>query len=323
VFGPGDGEAGYLRSWTQATTATGHSDLPLILTDVGQLDVNPVVAAQRANDLADTIVGGAGPYCRRRSRASFADAVVQAPVLIISSGEFSLAKHAHISSRRYRDEAAIVIDIPIPSRHNGLFDRLVSSPGEDALDLGGRLRASSLCAYGTGGYSFLERIVRAVGVDEPKFKARLQRRMQRFYEKACINDGDGYEVQFARPFALAYAAGSLAIDYDIVPWTSDLLRRCIRRCYWRALDRRTGPVEAVRNAADAVLRRLHRSHDIIDVKNHPCPVDPNSPNKQRRCCWRMLMARRCSQFDPNSSESWLVLSSQHRTSRANSSAVAF
>jgi hypothetical protein len=201
--------------------------------------------------------------------------MTEGPMLIISSSKFGLAKHASAyGSHRCRGEEARMIDIPMLSRHNGLFDRLVSPLREDALDLGARLQASSLRAYGTAGHAFLERIVRAVGVDEAKFKAGLQRRMQRFYEKARVNDADGYEAQFAKPFALAYAAGSLAIDYDIVPWTPDLLRRAIRRCYWRALDRRTGPVETVRNAADAVLRRLHRSHEIIDVKNHRCPVDP-------------------------------------------------
>jgi putative DNA primase/helicase len=275
VFGRGQGEGAYMRSWVQSATATGHSDLPVILTDVSRLDVNPVAAGQRANDIADSIVGGARTGCRGCPKRSFADTVGQAPVLIISSGEFSLAKHARADgSRRYRGEDARVIDIPILSRHSGLFDRLVSPPGEDAPDLGERLRASSLRAYGTAGRAFLDRIVQAVGVDEAKFKARLQRRIKRFYEKACIDDGDGYEVQFAKPFALAYAAGSLAIDYDILPWTPDLLRRAIRRCYWRALDRRRGPVETVRNAADAVLRRLHRSHEIIDMKNHPYPVDP-------------------------------------------------
>jgi putative DNA primase/helicase len=275
VFGPSDGEAGHMRSWTQAATTMGHCDLPLILTDVDRLDVNPARAAQRANDIADSIVGGARTGRRRCPKRSFADAVVQAPALIISSGEFGLAKHARAyGSRRHQGDDARVIDIRMLSRHNGLFDRLVSPPGEDALDLGERLQASSLRHHGTAGHAFLERIVRSVGVDGAKFKARLQRRMRRFYEKACVDDGDGYEVQFAKPFALAYAAGSLAIDYDIVPWTPDLLRRAIRRCYWRALDRRTGPVETVRNAADAVLRRLHRSHEIIDVKNHPCPIDP-------------------------------------------------
>jgi hypothetical protein len=47
VFGPGEGEAGNLRSWTQAAATIGHCDLPRILTDVGRLE-----NAVQSNDLS-------------------------------------------------------------------------------------------------------------------------------------------------------------------------------------------------------------------------------------------------------------------------------
>jgi hypothetical protein len=115
--------------------------------------------------------------------------------------------------------------------------------------------------------------VRAVAEDEAKFKARLERRMSQFFEKARVDVGDAYELQFAGWFALAYAAGTLAIDNGLVPWHRDLVKRSIRRCYWRALERRTGPQEAIRAAADVVVRRLQRSDDIADLRGTTRPID--------------------------------------------------
>jgi hypothetical protein len=74
------------------------------------------------------------------------------------------------------------------------------------------LRTSGVASYGTAGREFIHRIVRAIGKDPFKFKARLDRRIHQFCKQAGISVDDAYEFRYARLFALAYAAGTFAID---------------------------------------------------------------------------------------------------------------
>jgi regulator of extracellular matrix RemA (YlzA/DUF370 family) len=117
--------------------------------------------------------------------------------------------------------------------------------------------------------------VRAVGKEEAKFKVRLDRRMNRFLERVGVNVDDPYELHFAKRFAVAYAAGTLASDYDLVPWGRDLIKRRLRRCYWRARDQRSGPQDEIRAAADAIIRRFQGTNDIADLRGTNRPVDLN------------------------------------------------
>jgi putative DNA primase/helicase len=97
--------------------------------------------------------------------------------------------------------------------------------------------------------------------------------MRHFFESAGVSTSDAYEVQFAKRFALAYAAGTLASYDGLVPWDRRLIRRSIRRCYRQALEGRAGPLAAIRAAADAITQRLQRTNDIADLRGTTRPID--------------------------------------------------
>jgi hypothetical protein len=279
VFGRGTGDGGYSRSWQETTAgvmqmADGHCGLPLVLSDLNGLGANSKIAVQKAADIAYSITDGSTLRRLARRDGQGAEAAHRAQVLVVSASPRRLSGSPRIhNTLRSQQAEARIIDIPIPNRSTGIFDRSLSRPDREGRKLAERLRNSSLAHYGTAGRAFIERLVRAVGEDEVKFKVRLDRRMNQFLEKAGVDTGDVYEVQFARRFALAYAAGTLAIEYKLAPWHRDLVKRSIRRCYWRAHERRTGPQEAIRAAADAVICRLQRTDDIADLRGITRPID--------------------------------------------------
>jgi hypothetical protein len=121
-----------------------------------------------------------------------------------------------------------------------------------------------ICVPQKAGYAFLKRLASDVTEDEAKLKARIKGRMNRFYKIADVDMSDGYQVRFAKRFALAYAAGLLAIDYSVVPWKRVLVKRCIRRCYKKASHRIAGPAESIETTAQKVLRaRLKLSNRLL------------------------------------------------------------
>jgi putative DNA primase/helicase len=279
VFGDIAGEGSYCQSWREMKAAAteiaeGHCDLPLILSDLTGLDSALENAAQKAADIVHSIMTGAAAQRRAPRRSGRGtDAVSQARVLVVSASDLSLAGNARIRSGARLANEVWIIDIPVPTRTTGIFDRLPSMPNRRRRELVTSLRKSSTAHCGMAGRAFVQQIAKVVSDDEVNFKADLDKRMRRFFERAGVATDDAYEVQFARRFALAYAAGTLAIDYNVVPWHEDLVKRSIRRCYWRALDRRSGPQEAIRAAADAVIRRLQRSNDIADLTRPTRPLD--------------------------------------------------
>jgi putative DNA primase/helicase len=275
IFG-GPSDVGYVRPWTEAMAvpapmAEGHSDLPLILSDVNGLDADPKIAVQKASNIASSVTSSPVQRHFAHQGGRFAGAAPRTSLLVISAGDRRLIGHARIA--RCADDEARIIDIPAPSRGTGIFDRLVSSSSQEGRDFAARLQASCSAHFGTAGRAFVQTVVSAVAKDEVHFKARLDRRMSEFFEKAGVEESDAYEVQFAKRFALAYAAGILASDQHLVPWPRKLIKRCIRRCYWRARERRAGPQEEIRKAADAILCRLRATNDIADLRGTVRPIE--------------------------------------------------
>jgi hypothetical protein len=73
-----------------------------------------------------------------------------------------------------------------------------------------------------------------------------------------VDTHDAYAVRFAKRFALAYAAGLLAIDYGIVPWKRSLVWRCVRRVYGQAISMRSRADESLEGAVAKVLGHVPR-----------------------------------------------------------------
>jgi putative DNA primase/helicase len=157
VFGRGTGDGGYSRSWQETTAgmmqmADGHCDLPLGLSDLNGLGANSKIAAGKAADIAYSITDGSTLRRLARRDGQGAEAAHRAQVLVVSASTRRLSGSPRIhNTLRSQQAEARIIDIPIPNRSSGIFDRSLSRPDREGRKLAERLRNSSLAHYGTAG----------------------------------------------------------------------------------------------------------------------------------------------------------------------------
>jgi putative DNA primase/helicase len=101
-------------------------------------------------------------------------------------------------------------------------------------DASNQLKAALRANHGWAIDLFLNRLVKAIQNDEDELKASIARHVARFLKKAAVGGQDGPDLRVAQKFAVVYAAGRLASDWDILPvnnlWES--LLKCFRQ--WQA-----------------------------------------------------------------------------------------
>jgi putative DNA primase/helicase len=273
LYGSGKRSVGFARDWKATTAAQeemglGHCDFPLILDEMYLLDSDPKVAAQKAAAVAYSIAMGT---CKARSiryTGRVPEELRQYRTLILSSGELSFAAHAQAGGRsRYDGEEARLADVPVPSKATGICDRLPrGSTGKESRIRVDKLLKRAGRTFGTAGPAFLQQLVSEIDRDERELKERIKRRMAAFMREASADVHDGFQFRFARRFALAYAAGLLAIEYGIVPWERKLVLRSIRRCYRRAVrvQSRAGS-EKPERIASRILKQVQSAQGIVDL----------------------------------------------------------
>jgi len=294
IFGSGEGHGrGYSRDWNITDTAVeelgfGHCDLPLILDELQLLDANPRAAAERASKIIYSLTSGTWKTRSGRYTGELPGDLKQYRVLILSSGEDSLAEHSRAGGgRRMAGEAARVIDVPVPKQETGIFDRLPEgASGRESGLLVSALEQAGVRCCGSACRVYISKLVREVRRDRAGLKARLDSWMDEFLTKSGVDQTNGYAVRFARRFALAYAGGLLAIDYGVVPsdwceigfpevlveeldyggepWVPDFVFRSIRRVYRRAWRQRTELVDPLAEAVNRVVSEIRRA-GVVDL----------------------------------------------------------
>lgn len=174
-----------------------------------------------------------------------------------------------------------LIDIPVPRRRIGIFDRL--QKGATARD--SRLRAEALeqaaaTYYGEAGKVFIAKLAQDVRNNHDGLTQRLAGSIDRFLAKSGVDLEDPYEVRFAKRFALAYAAGLLAIEYGVVPWSQEIVYRSIRRVYRKARSQRTRLVDPVQAAAKRVVRKVQKA-TAVDIRPERPAVDQKTAERAK------------------------------------------
>jgi len=172
---------------------------------------------------------------------------------------------AQASNGRLEGEAVRLIDIPVPRRRTGIFDRLQKgATGRDSRLLAEALEQAAATYYGEAGKVFIKKLVQDVGNNHDGLTDRLAGSIDRFLAKSGVDSEDPYEVRFAKRFALAYAAGLLAIEYGVVPWSREIVYRSIGRVYYKTRSRTIRPVDPVQAAVKRVIRRV-RAANVVDL----------------------------------------------------------
>jgi energy-coupling factor transporter ATP-binding protein EcfA2 len=133
---------------------------------------------------------------------------------------------------RSNGEHVRFIDLMIPPLdEGGIFDRPDSSdPRAKALELIKQLEKEAVQNYGV---IFEDWATKLLERDRSEL---IMKRLAWFCRKVVKNKS-GYDERFAKKFGLVYAAGRLAIDLGVLPWSKKLVWRAIRECY--RISRRT------------------------------------------------------------------------------------
>jgi hypothetical protein len=244
-------------------TALGHCDLPLILDEMKLLNSDQSKAAQQASDVAYSIANGTIKARSVGFTGSIPPDARHFRALIVSSGEVSLGAQA--KDGRLEGEAVRLIDIPVPDKKTGIFDRLESgATARDSRRLADALEQASATYYGVAGKVFLEKLVRDVESDQNGLTHRLGEGTNCFLNKSGVDLEDPYEVRFAKRFALAYAAALSAVRYEVVSWDKEIVYRSIRRVYRRARSATARPTDPLQAAVKQVIRRV-RAAEVVDL----------------------------------------------------------
>jgi regulator of extracellular matrix RemA (YlzA/DUF370 family) len=285
IYGKGtrDGD-GYLRSWKTTMTAIeetalGHCDLPLILDEMKLLSPDQSKAAQLASDVAYSIANGTVKARSVGFTGSIPPDARHFRALIVSSGEVSLSAQA--SNGRLEGEAVRLIDIPVPRRRTGIFDRLQKgATARDSRLLAEGLEQAAATYYGEAGKVFIAKLVQDVRNNRDGLKQQLADSIDRFLAKSGVDLEDPYEVRFAKRFALAYAAALLAIEYGVVPWGRKIVYRSIGRVYRKTRSQTTRSVDPVQAAVKQVIRRVRRAR-VVDLTGKNGQVDARLAERAR------------------------------------------
>ncbi len=225
------------------TIAMENCDLLLVLDEIAQLDADQVKGGRRVRETVFHLCSG-----QPKARQGKFNQQLQSPTwrtFILSNGVAPLSDLATAAglSRDAGDNVRL-IDVPLADDRTNIFDRKLRDSAEDEL-LSRRLEnAVATRCYGTAGPALLEQFVER----RDKYLPLLERWMADFVGLAGVPEtqNGGWERRFVRRFAACYAIGLLAIKFDILPWSEELVQEAVVACYRDA--RQAIP------SADAVLK---------------------------------------------------------------------
>lgn len=225
VYGP----PSFVRTWRQTDNglegiAALHSDLLLILDELGQLD------PKHAGAVAYMLANGQGKGRSRRDGSPRAVATWR--VMFLSTGEVGLSDLVTQGGGKVRAGQEVrVIDLQADAGAGlGLFDHVPDdvAPGAFADDL----KRAAGTHYGKALPAFL----RALVTDPDKARHVLRSMRDALARDLAGDHADGQVRRVADRFALIAAAGELATAYKLTGWQTEEAERAIRRCFaaWMA-----------------------------------------------------------------------------------------
>jgi putative DNA primase/helicase len=234
LYGPPD----FLRTWRNTDNALEgiaamHSDLLLVLDEIGQLD------PKHAGQVAYLLANGQGKG--RAARDGSPRAVTTWRVLFLSAGEISLGDLVTQSGGKVRAGQEVrVIDLPADAGvGRGVFDALPDDIAPGAL--ADALKAAGAAHYGHALPAFL----RALVADRDRARKALAEAQQMIVAMLVGSNAAGQVRRVAERFAMVAAAGELATEYELTGWHTGEATRAAKACFaaWLAARGTDGAAE--------------------------------------------------------------------------------
>ncbi len=226
-----------------------NSDALVVIDEFSATSSDKRTQAKTMSDVAYAVVSG---IPRRRSkhfkRSIDDDELFR--VLALSTGEKSAAEIAEaIGEKRLMGQEARILDLPVDGCPTGIFDRLeeagYNNTRAQAAELADHLNEVTACLYGTASETFIRYVV-----DHPEHvEQEVARLVARFNRKVKV-PATGWERRISSKFGLAYAAARLAIEADVLPWSTSLVRDCCVSSYRLARSQLTTAEDLSRAALE-------------------------------------------------------------------------
>ncbi len=232
--------------------AAEHCDRLLVFDETGHLIGDSNHASATVQETAFRIAAGVG---RLRSAVWAKEhKTCTWRTVVISSGEKAIVQIVDEANRqRLQGDQVRLLDIPACSDKApyGVFESVpegITSPKRFAK----RIQRACALHYGHPAREFVTRMVAMHGLTK-----RCRQWMRTFNLKATVSK-NSWERRFAERFALAYAAGRLAIEWEIVPWSQREL-----------LDALVTTYAAARSVVRLAEGREKSTNEIIaDIRMH-------------------------------------------------------
>ena len=264
VWGGGGVEGRFIRSWRTTANALegvaqGHNDTLVALDEVGEVDPRVMGAAvyMLANGFGKSrMASDTGMRETKTWRVPF-----------LSSGEVAPADIVRDATGREQRGGQSVRLVVLPSDAGRGLGAFNSCPGVQAgtktaagAAFADRLKSASAASYGVAGRAMAAKLT-----EYPDRGAGLaQAEMARFM--AQRRDLESAELgRTASIFALAFAAGVLASQWGILPWSQESIMDCCNVCLDAVIEARTGGGGSGGYDSEAGADRLR---DWIGAKGH-------------------------------------------------------
>jgi putative DNA primase/helicase len=210
---------------------------------------------------------------------------------MLSLSNFSLDEMAE-GGRAEIDDAhrGRLIDVPTPTVGVGAFENLHGFENHAALSA--ELHKIARSHHGMAARVFLKEFAEGLRDDRTFLIGWLERRRRWYLEQArrsMVSTSRDLE-RIHQKFATIYAAGALAIDYEILPWSKGELSKALARCERAHVDhvaRFLSPVSPTRQQRPLHLLERLRQHvaqnrsTFVDLRKGLIPR--NTSHKHESC----------------------------------------
>ena len=244
---------GYVRAWRATANglegaAAQTTDTVMVLDELGMVD---------ARDAAQAFYGLANGQGKQRAAR---DGSPREPkswrVLFLSSGELPVdAKLSETPGRKARAGQLVrLLDVPAERGTGfGVFDN--GGPDGDAAAFAKTIKLATTSNYGTAGPEFVRRLI-AESVTGDDVRALISD----FVAATIPGAVDGQVERAAQRFGLISAAGELAAEFRIVPWSMGAARDAAAWALKRWIELRGGTEAAEARQAIETVRLFIEQH---------------------------------------------------------------
>lgn len=238
VWGKGASSGGYVQNWRATSNgleglAALHSDAALCLDEIGQA---PGRTIQEASYMLANGMGKARAFQDGSIRA-----VKSWRCMVLSTGEKGLAeKITEEGGRVQAGQSVRLIDIPADAGAGmGIFEDLHGHESPQAF--AEAIKHAAAAHYGHAARAFIGKIQEHHDTAVSELHAFLAGGLPLL----CSDDASGQVQRVARRFLLCAAAGEMAAEWELLPWTKGEALQAVKTCFaaWLALRGGAGSAE--------------------------------------------------------------------------------